>query len=318
MRDLQFEGIYEKGDKTYSKVDPTAYAAYKKAYQPISAYEQHLVFTANTYVKSNPARGDIAACDLDWLEAWAKKDALLGQVNKSGEYIRKWLLGSIANTWLQIRDEQSLDAEKKKNVLKWIEKLASAVKTDFSRDEDLKSRQNNHLYWAAWGVSSAAIALDNQDMFDWAMQKAKFGIDEIQANGTMPLELDRRKRAYLYHLFAAMPLFALAEAGYKNGVDLFSENDHGLDRLAALNIKNIGHPADFARMTGEEQEKTHMGSASDLGWVEIYYLHHPESTATAAILKEFRPMKHSRMGGNITLLYAQKSDREKQRKQHRR
>jgi poly(beta-D-mannuronate) lyase len=259
---------------------------------------------ANRYVLSNPPRSDIAACGLEWLNAWASGDALLGEVNKNGEYTRKWLLGSIASAWMQIRDEPSLDPEKRKEVTGWIRQVAEVVKSDFSRDGRLKSRRNNHLYWAGWGVAAAGMALDDTRMFDWGVDKARVGIDDIQQDGTLPLELARGQRAYLYHLFAAMPLFMLANAAEKNGIDLFRENDNGLKRLGELCLKNLGHPDDFQQMTGKVQDLTHVGTASDLGWVEIYRQHYQDPRADAA-LQEFRPMKHSRFGGNITLLYSQ-------------
>jgi len=77
--------MYDKSDKSFSTLDPAACAAYKKAYEPIAFFEKHLVWMANRYVRSNPPRADIAACDLDWLDAWAKDDALLGPVNENGE-----------------------------------------------------------------------------------------------------------------------------------------------------------------------------------------------------------------------------------------
>ena len=142
--------MYDKSDKSFSTLDPAACAAYKKAYEPIAFFEKRLVSMANRYVRSNPPRADIAACDLDWLDAWAKDAALLGQVNENGEYIRKWLLASIANTWIQIRDEPCLDPAKTQQVVGWTRKVGQAAQADFSRDPRLKSRQNNHLYWAAW------------------------------------------------------------------------------------------------------------------------------------------------------------------------
>jgi len=303
QKDLHMESFYEKEDSSSSTVDPEAYAAYKKASKPASIFEIRLASMANRYVRSSPPRQDVAACDLDWLVAWADGDALLGDVNKNGEYTRKWLLGSIASTWLQIRDEPTLDPEKKQRVISWIRKVATAVKSDFSRDGHLKSRQNNHMDWAAWGVGAAGIAINDRAMFDWGVEKARKGIDDIQPDGTLPLELARGKRAYLYHLFAAMPLFMMANAAEKNGIDLFRENDKALQRLGELCLKNLDHPDTFQQMTGQEQDLTHVGTASDLGWVEIYRQHYDDPRADAA-LEAFRPMKQSRFGGNITLLYS--------------
>jgi poly(beta-D-mannuronate) lyase len=304
MKDLHMESFYDKEDATSSVVDPQAYAAYRAAMKPASTFEVGLESMANRYVRSNPPRPDIAQCVQNWLVAWAEGDALLGEVNKNGEYTRKWLLGSAASAWLQIRDEPSLDPRGGAKIASWIRKVADAVRSDFSRDTHLQSRQNNHLYWAAWGVGAAAMAIDDRELFNWALEKARFGIGQIQADGTLPQELARGRRAYLYHLFAAMPLFMMANAAGKNGVDLFHENDSALRRLGRLSLQNLGHPDYFVELTHEEQDLTRAGTPSDLGWVEIYRQHYSDAAADA-VLKEFRPMKQSRFGGNITLLYGQ-------------
>jgi poly(beta-D-mannuronate) lyase len=140
-------------------------------------------------------------------------------------------------------------------------------------------------------------------MFDWAVDRAKFGISQIQPDGTLPLELARGQRAFLYHLFAAMPLFMLAETAYKNGEDLFTENDHGLQRFGALDIKGVIYPDVFKQLTGKDQVLTHVPSPSDLGWLEIYAQHYSDPRAPE-ILEKYRPVNHSRMGGDISLLYA--------------
>jgi poly(beta-D-mannuronate) lyase len=304
MRDIQVESFYSNADASASVVDPEKYAAYKAASKPASTFEVGLESTANRYVRSNPPRPELAACVLKWLDTWAQGGALLGSVNKNGEYTRKWLLGSVASAYMQIRGEPSLDPEKKKHVTAWMRQVADVVRNDFSRDAQLKSRQNNHLFWAAWSVGAAGMALNDDSMFRWAIEKEKFGINSIQADGTLPTELARGRRAYLYHLFAAMPLFMLAEAADRNGVDLFHENNDGLKRLGEVSLKNLGNPAYFAKLTGEQQDLTHVGTPSDLGWVEIYRQHYQDPKADAA-LREFRPMKQSRFGGNITLLYSQ-------------
>lgn len=302
MKDLQMESFYNKDDTSFSIVDPEALAAYKKATKPASVFEIGLTSMANRYVRSSPPRAEVAVCDLDWLAVWAEEGALLGDVNKNGEYTRKWLLGSIASVWIQIRDEPSLDPDKRKKVVDWIRRVAETARADFSRNIDLKSRQNNHLYWAAWGVGVAGLAIDDKKLFDWAVSKAREGVDDIQPDGTLPLELARGQRAYLYHLFSALPLFMLADAAEKNGIEIFHQNDSGLQRLGELCLKNLGDPDDFTELTGKKQETTRVGTSSDLGWVEIYRQHYRDSLADAA-LKKFRPMKRSRFGGDITLLY---------------
>ena len=304
MQDLHMESFYSKEGGTASVVDPAAYAAYKAANKPGSEFEVKLEAMSNRYVRSNPPRADIASCALDWLATWAEAGALLGDVNKNGEYTRSWLIGSIASAYMQIRNEPSLDAAKLKEVTSWIRTIAEAVKSDFSREADLNSRRNNHLYWAAWGVGAAGMALNDDSLFRWAVEKTRVGINDIQQDGSLPLEMARAERAYLYHLFAAMPLFMMANAAEKNGIDLFSENGNALQRLGKLCLQNLGRPDYFEQKTGKTQDLTHVGTPSDLGWVEIYHQHYNDPLADAA-LQDFRPMKQSRFGGNITLLYSQ-------------
>ena len=304
MRNLHMESFYSKEGGTASIVDPAAYKAYKAANKPGSEFEVKLEAMGNRYVRSNPPRADIASCALDWLATWAESDALLGDVNKNGEYTRSWLIGSIASAYMQIRNEPSLDAVKRREVTGWIRGIADAVMSDFSRDADLSSRRNNHLYWAAWGVGSAGMALDDASLFRWAVAKTREGIDDIQPDGSLPLEMARAERAYLYHLFAAMPLFMMANAAEKNGIDLFSKNGNALQRLGRLCLQNLDRPDYFEQKTGKTQDLTHVGTSSNLGWVEIYHQHYNDPLADAA-LQDFRPMKQSRFGGNITLLYGQ-------------
>lgn len=304
MRDIKVESFYREGDKSYSIVDEKKHSAYKKASKPASVFEIGLGGYGNRYVRSAPPRADVAACAAQWMASWARAGALLGEVNKNGEYTRKWLLGSIASDWMQIRDEPSLDATERRDITKWIRDVAEQVKSDFSRDTDLKSRQNNHIYWAAWALTAAGMALNDREFFNWGVEHARNGIKHIEADGTLPLEVARGRRAYLYHMFAAMPLFMVANAAGKNGIDLFKENGSALKRLGDLCLSNLGDGHDFVKMTGEEQDLARVGTASDTGWIEIYRQHYNNLAADAA-LQKFRPAKQSRFGGNITLLYAQ-------------
>ncbi|HRC27080.1 MAG TPA: hypothetical protein PKX87_06590, partial [Alphaproteobacteria bacterium] len=86
VEDLKFTSIYEKDDASRSTVDPELEEKYRKAMRPLSKFETTLAKMANRYVASSPARPDVAACALEWLDAWARDEALLGRVNRVGEF----------------------------------------------------------------------------------------------------------------------------------------------------------------------------------------------------------------------------------------
>jgi poly(beta-D-mannuronate) lyase len=285
-----------------SIIDFNAYDNYAEDTKPIGRFQRGLTSMANRYVSSNPARPEIAACTLSWLKAWADDDALMGNVNRMGESVRKWALSPIALSYIQIRDEPSLNARQKRAVESWIRRVATAVVNDFSRDTDLSSRRNNHLYWAAWGVASAAAALNDVSMFDWAMERARYGIAQIEPDGTLPLELARGPMAMNYHIFAAMPLTMLAEIGEKNGVDLYHENDKGVRRLSNRILNSLDDPAFFVKRTGAAQDLSRSVTSGTLAWLELYDAR-SSNLLSESWLKTLRPMRQARMGGNATLLY---------------
>ncbi len=302
MRDLFFESMYDDDSKNASVVDPEAHKKYLENTKSIKDLESGLTRTANRYLLSKPPRTDIAECVLRWLDEWAAEDALLGKSNHMGDFVRKWALSSIALGYIQIRDETGLDAKEKKQAEDWIRRLTKRVIDDFSTRTDKNSRNNNHMYWAAWGVTAAGIALNDRTFFDWGVERAREGITDIAADGTLPLEMARGPKAYNYHHYAAIPLFMIAHAAEKNGVDLYAENNQGLKRLARVLLENIEEPAYFEQKTGEKQNLERTVTRSNLSWLEPYYDHYHDPVALKW-LTTFRPVKHSRVGGDATILY---------------
>lgn len=302
VEDLKFTSIYEKDDASKSTIDPEMEAKYRKAMRPLSQFETTLAKMTNRYVASSPARPEIAACALDWLDRWAKDEALMGRVNRVGEFVRKWSLASIASAWLQIRDEPTLDPRRRARVERWIEQVARAVVSDYTRNADSRSRRNNHMIWAAWSVAAAGIALDDRALFDWAMDRARNAIDEIVADGTMPLEMDRKSRALLYHSFAAAPLVMLAEAGAVNGRDLYDYRFGIVHTFVARTLGGINDPSWFVEVTGSPQAATDATSPEKIAWLPVYASRFPERS------RSFRrpttePLFLRRTGGDMELLF---------------
>lgn len=159
------------------------------------------------------------------------------------------------------------------------------------------------MYWAAWGVMTAGIVLNDQSFYNWGLYEAKLGIQDIQKNGTLPLELDRGKKAYNYHHFAAIPLFMMAHTADVNGDDLFGLNGQGLQRLGEVILDNMENQTLFEELTDEKQDLTRTITSSNLVWLEIYNKYYP-SDNNMKWLTKYRSVKQSRVGGDATLLYS--------------
>jgi poly(beta-D-mannuronate) lyase len=300
-KDLQFGGYYADRGAGSSVVDKQAEAAYREATRAINKFQADLTVMADRYVASKPADAKFAACALDWLADWAAAEAMLGRVSDQGGYVRKWGLAPISASYLKIRDESALDAAKKQAVEAWIKRYANTVYRDYD-PEQKESRRNNHVYWAAWSVGLASVVLDDKKLFDWSMDKARLGLRQVTTEGILPLELARKSRAYHYHVFAAAPLVMVAELGLRNGVDLYQDRDGALKRLVGLVLANFDDDSFFAQKTGVKQDRSGSGKPSHFPWLEPYYAH-TKDPAAAKLIAKLRPMRETRVGGDLTMYY---------------
>lgn len=301
VRDLRFSGYYADRGSGSSVVDAKAEAAYRDATKSINVYENGLTQTSDRYVASKPADQRPAACVLDWLALWAEADAMLGEASQQGGYVRKWGLAPVSASYLKIRDEPALDPVKKQTVERWIARWARVVRDDYTPTKS-ESRRNNHVYWAAWSVGLAAVVLDDRGLFDWSLEKARLGLNQIASDGTLPLEMARKTRAYHYHAFAAAPLVMVAELAARNDVDLYAEDDRALTRLVSRVIIGFSDDSFFVAATGQKQDRSGSSKGPHVAWLEPYYARTGDPQVVT-ILRKFRPMRERRLGGDMTLLY---------------
>jgi len=302
VRDIETISRYgeDRRENNSSVVDEEADQQYRADIKPIETFAKAITGRADDYVEGKSTAISDAQCALDWMARWATDDALLGKVNRQGEAVRKWELATFATTYIKIKDAP-VDSGKLDDVRDWIHALAVKVRDDYSTGTDRESRQNNHLYWAAWSVAAAGIATGDRSLFDWGVDRYRFALTQIRDDGALPLELDRRTRAASYHMFALAPLVMLAEAGEANGIPLYAENGNRLQKLIELNIAATGDLSAIGKLNGFEQENLY--SESSMSWMEPYYARTGDKRVIPWLMK-YRPMGSRRLGGNMTALFA--------------
>jgi hypothetical protein len=57
---------------------------------------------------------------------------------------------------------------------------------------------------------AASVALNRQDLFNWSVKEYRIAARQIEADGTLPNERQRRERAAAYHNYALQPLVMIA------------------------------------------------------------------------------------------------------------
>ena len=306
VRDLVFSSVYEQDDPSRSRVDEAARKTYIQATRDLRHYEHSLMAMANAYLASGRAQSGQALCALDRLHQWAAADALLGKSNTQGAFVRQWTLATLSSAYLQIKSEPTLDAARKETVERWLGTLAAAVIQTNETRKPREETQNNHLYWAAWAVTITGIALNNTDYYVWGVNQIKYVINvQMNDDGSLPLEMKRGAKALHYHIFALAPLIMVAEAGARNGDDIYDDRDGILHRLVDRVFNGLDDPAYFETQSGSTQEPGSGMQPGHFAWLEAYNARFP-APPRAEWLHARRPLISRRTGGDMTLLYTYK------------
>jgi poly(beta-D-mannuronate) lyase len=299
VRDVMVGGFY--ADRDSSIVNPDAMAHYQEATKPVTDYETQITTISDTFVRSRPADLASARCALDWLDAWASQDALLGRMSQQGGYVRKWALSAIAASYVKIQEAEGLDAVKRQRVEGWIRRLAAEMVAYYGRSTGTDVR-NNHAYWAGQAAVLSGVAVNDRVLFAWGIERYRLGSSQIGADGTLPLELARKSKARHYHNFALMPLVLIAEIAAHNGTDLYGEHGGAIHRLVGLVTDSLTDPGLFDRLTGERQDGADGVTGGSLAWAEPYYTRFRDARLVPWLTR-FRPLRHRWFGGDATLAY---------------
>ena len=297
--DLNLGGFYT--DVNSSVIDQKLYDKYIKDTQPIKDYIKEIAELSASYFKSGASDNKPALCEIKWLLAWAEKDALTGNMNQQGKFEQKWTLGSLALSYLRIKDEKKIKEKHKKIIEDWFKKIAYQIKTVYD-DTNPKNTivKNNHAYWAGMVLAAVGIAVNDETLFKWGINRYDIFINQVTDDGFLPLELNRKSKALHYHTFAAAPLVMLAEIGEANGYHLYAEKSSVLSKLVDNVIKGYADTSEFEKKAGEKQDPI---TKWDIAFLEIYNSRFHNGDYDG-ILKKIRPLYYHWLGYNLTLFYS--------------
>ena len=302
IHDMEYTSVYTDKSQGVSIVDKEAQKKYKKQTKKIRDYEHKLSqWIENSFTKKT----NDTHCVLEWLANWAQHNSLLeGKTTFQGEAVRKWTLAVLSSQYIQIKNLNSIDSSKKDIIERWLYRIGNQVISDYNTRPESISRNNNHMFWAAWSVMITAIAINDPNFYDWSVNKYRESIKKIQNNGTLPLEIDRQGKAFHYHVFATAPLIMMAETMVSNGDnEAYEYNSGALHKLVDLILKELNNKQAFiTEQTGIKQNLSSTITPSQLAWMEVYYSRFDEKRIEKW-LKKLRPMKQRRIGGNMTRLY---------------
>ena len=292
VKNLALRGYYK--DKAKSVVSHAALARRRAAVKPLNHFVNVVARYSDRAIDSNPAarRAGFASCGLQWLRAWADKKAYLGRMRtKQAEAQRKWDLAGLALAYLKLRpyagpaDRQAIEP--------WLRDIADRARAVYDSPGKIR---NNHWYWLGLGLGAVGLATNSERHWDEASRIMLDATSDIAADGTLPLELKRGKRALHYHTFSAMPLVVLAELATAKGEDWYALGNGALHRLIGMTAGGLVDPELFDGLAGVKQERPIRPRA---GWLMLYAMRFPNG-----LPRNIPPAKRSHrwLGGDVRTL----------------
>lgn len=288
--DLKTDGFYSDGKS--SLIDPVKWKAYAASSGPYKELGQRTVDAADAY-RTTGSRA-AAQCALTLMTSAASDGVFTGKMSsRQAYYVQGWVTGAMAIAYLKVRDSGLVTRDAKRLLFPWFESVTRQT-VGFYENSGAK---NNHLYWAGVQAIAVGAATGNRKLFDWAVGTCRTGVDQIQPDGSLPLEMRRGQRALHYHLYALAPLVYIAEFGEVNGLHLYREDHDALARLVQVSVHGLEDNSFFAKAAGIPQDTPHGAPAAEqISWAEIWQSRFPDP-AVAKLLSEANSMSYIYLGG---------------------
>jgi poly(beta-D-mannuronate) lyase len=221
--DLVTDGFYRLDDPTHSIIDPVRQEAYRKSSDGVKSVGMAVVKAADDYRTTGSRKA--AQCAMAQILTLAQDHSLAGKMSSSqAYYVQGWVVGAIAISYLKIRETDIATPQQAETVANWMHSVGEQTIGYYDAHKRVGhgDSQNNHLYWAGVELAAIGVAANNRKDFDWAIATYDNGVNQIQPDGALPLEMARGGRALHYHFYALAPLVLLAEFGAANQLDLYA------------------------------------------------------------------------------------------------
>lgn len=301
---LALTSKYEGSDSARNELNKQAYEEYKEATSKVRGFEKAVIAAADDYQVDGDG-SEALNCVLDNLDEWAQADALLtDDINHVGQAVRKWALAAAANAYLRMRTsapEAALDAQQAGRIEDWFMSLSDGVRGYYTDREPRKV--NNHDYWAAWSVMSSAVATQDCDDWNWSMAKFDEAMGQINDEGYLPKELSRETRALEYMNYAMQPLTMIAVFAEVNGNSVYDRYQDVFPEMVRNVVLGLEDPQRIESLNGDEQIVDGLYKSWSLAWMDPWQATWGAVEGMPAFLHELRPMKSTRLGGDISFLY---------------
>jgi len=250
ITDLTLDRFYK--DAAGSRTDASVLARNREKTASLKRLLQNTADLADRLVTRSvpPAAGSCDRKRLENLLAWARSGALTGPMStRQGEHHRKWAFTGLSLAYLKMRP--ALSTSESQRLERWLKQLAADSAALFDQPG---IKRNNHYYWLGTGTAALALATGTSALWQRAEGIYDTAIGHIDADGALPMEMARGKRALHYHGFALTALVPLHRMMAIHDPARARSSAPALQRLIDLTSNASRSPGPFERLSGHRQE----------------------------------------------------------------
>lgn len=245
---IRSESIYGANPKRDAGVDEMALAERDELVRPVSEFVETVTRQADAF----HTRGDVAGarCALQSLAQWARAGAMLqAPPNEAGRKAVIWNTAGLALAYLRLKPAST--PPESKVVEAWLSKLGLLVVDQY----DQSRRQGNvHAWVGLTGIAVGACCGQPALVSKGSAMQASV-LAGVTAEGVLPVELERGRRALSYHYFAAAPLLAGAAVATRHGHPPSESSRAALKRLVGFTLRATDDRSILKRMTGRKMDE---------------------------------------------------------------
>ncbi len=195
--------------------------------------------------------------------------------------------------------------ESTKTIEHWLAGLGDSIIHFWETDGPPMASKNNLRAWAALAIIQIGLTVENEDFIEWGLESHRVILDTIDPDGSLPMEMRRGKYALHYQLHAVAPMVtatAMLQEADKRNPQLY------MDRLmmaAKFSLRAIEKPELVEEKTDKPQTvKSGLLEQKkyQIAWLEPL-LALEEDPQLDATINDLRPLRNSKLGGNMTFRF---------------
>ncbi|WP_052384053.1 alginate lyase family protein [Litchfieldella xinjiangensis] len=276
---------------------------WEMATEPMFEFEESVSTLAGSYV----ATGDdyYAECLVQFLDHWATESALINFHYEAGEP-QAWfnsasMIFSAAMAYSTVRPAiEGMQAEQER-VEDWLNGLAHFHVAIPGGEGN--SCCNNHFYRRALYASMVGVLTQDDELFQIGVSGVYSALHDLTAEGALPLEVKRGRRAVQYQNYALLYLLPNMEIIARQGYDIYDLDIEGSTIHDAVDfaLDIMADPTLLDELAPREQSIDFIKEKQFFSWMEIYRSRFQEPRIDT-FLANLRPV-YNRSAGGFTTLY---------------